>query len=119
MISTTAKYIYTVYKLKSVSVAAEKLYISQPALSRAIKKAESELGSPIFNRKTLPFSLTAEGKVYIENIEKILKIEQEAVEKIKDKEIRLKMAQYNLEKVKREYLSETVLKNLLEIYSEA
>lgn len=38
MLSTTAKYIYTVYKYKSVSLASEELYISQPALSRAIKK---------------------------------------------------------------------------------
>jgi hypothetical protein len=84
MLSTTAKYIYTVYRLKSVSLAAQELFISQPALSRAIKKAETELGAPIFNRKTLPFSLTAEGKLYIDAIEKILQIEKEAEEKIGD-----------------------------------
>ena len=43
----------------------------------------------------------------------------EAVEKIRDKEIRLNMASYNLEKVKKEYLSKTVLNRLLEIYGEA
>ena len=43
----------------------------------------------------------------------------EAVEEIKPYEKRLKMAQYNLDKVKREYLSETVLKKLLQIYREA
>lgn len=84
MLSTTAKYIYTVYKLKSVSLAAQDLYISQPALSRAIKKAETELGAPIFNRKTLPFSLTTEGKAYIDGIEKILRIEQDTLEKVND-----------------------------------
>ena len=40
----------------------------------------------------------------------------EAVEEIKPYEKRLKMAQYNLDKVKREYLSETVLKKLLQSY---
>lgn len=84
MLDNTAKYIYTVYRLKSVSLAAQELFISQPALSRAIKKAETELGSPIFNRKTLPFSLTAEGKVYIEAIEKMLQIERETAEKVSD-----------------------------------
>lgn len=84
MLSTTAKYIYTVYQLKSVSLAAQALFISQPALSRAIKKAEEALGVPIFNRKTLPFSLTAEGKLYIDAIEKILKIEKDATEKLSD-----------------------------------
>lgn len=84
MLSTTAKYIYTVYRLKSVSLAAQELFISQPALSRAIKKAETELGTPIFNRKTLPLSLTPEGKVYITAIEKMIQLEKEAEEKIGD-----------------------------------
>lgn len=84
MLETTARYIYTVYKLKSVSLAAQELFISQPALSRAIKKAEANLGAPIFNRKTLPFSLTAEGKVYIQAIEKVLQIERETAEKVSD-----------------------------------
>ena len=84
MLETNAKYIYTVYRLKSVSLAAQELYISQPALSRAIKKAEKELGIQIFNRKTIPLSVTAEGKLYIEAIEKILQIEKETEEKISD-----------------------------------
>lgn len=84
MLTKTARYIYTVYRLKSVSLAAKELYISQPALSRMIKKEESALGAPIFNRKTLPFSLTAEGKVYIDAIEKMLQIEKEKEEKLDD-----------------------------------
>ncbi len=84
MLSTTARYVYTVYRAKSVSLAAQELFISQPALSRAIKKAETELGAPIFNRKTLPFSLTPQGKLYIEAIEKALQLEKETVEKIND-----------------------------------
>jgi len=84
VLNTISKYIYTVYRLKSVSLAAQELYISQPALSRAIKKAEAEFGAPIFNRKTLPFSLTTEGKLYIDAIERMLQIEKEAVEKLND-----------------------------------
>lgn len=84
MISSTARYIYTVYRLKSVSLAAQELFISQPALSRAIRKAETELGAPIFNRKTLPFSLTAEGKAYIEGIEKIIQIERDTTDRVSD-----------------------------------
>lgn len=84
MLENTARYIYTVYRLKSVSQAAQELYLSQPALSRAIKNAEKALGYPIFNRKTHPFSLTPEGKVYIQSIEKMLEIEKEAAEKISD-----------------------------------
>lgn len=84
MIDITAKYIYEVYRCKSVSLAAKKLFLSQPALSTSIKKAERELGAPIFNRKTIPFSLTAEGKLYIEAIEKMMQLEQETKAQIQD-----------------------------------
>lgn len=43
---------------------------------------------------------------------------KEAVEKIKPQDTRQKMAQFNLDKVKREYLSESVLEKLLQIYRE-
>ena len=44
------KYIYEIYENQSFSKAAKKLYISQPALSSIIKKAEDELQLPIFDR---------------------------------------------------------------------
>lgn len=84
MLDTLSKYVYEVYRCKSVSVAAKKLYLSQPALSTAIKKAEEELGAPIFNRKTIPFTLTAEGKIYIDAIEKVLQLEQQTRDRIQD-----------------------------------
>ena len=77
MLDTLSRYVYEVYRCKSVSEASKKLFISQPALSASIKKAEEKLGYPIFNRSTLPFSLTPEGKVYVKGIEEILKIEEE------------------------------------------
>ena len=85
MLETITTYIYTVYRLKSFSLAAQELYMSQPALSRAIKKAELELGAPIFNRKTIPVSLTDEGKIYINTIEKMLQLEEDAIENIRDR----------------------------------
>ncbi len=84
MLDNLSKYVYEVYRCKSVSAAAKKLYLSQPALSTAIKKAEDELGAAIFNRKTIPFTLTAEGKIYIETIEKILLLEQQTHDRIQD-----------------------------------
>lgn len=84
MLDNTSKYIYEIYRQKSVSKAAKKLFISQPALSNTLKRVEEKLGAHIFNRKTHPFSLTAEGKVYIESIEKILSIEEATYGKIHD-----------------------------------
>ncbi len=84
MIDNLTKYVYEVYRSKSVSAAAKKLYVSQPALSASLKKAEQQLGVAIFNRKTVPFTLTPEGKVYISAIEKIMRIEEETAEQIRD-----------------------------------
>lgn len=47
---------------KSISQAAESLYISQQALSRCIANMESELGCAIFCRTVKGISLTEEGK---------------------------------------------------------
>lgn len=84
MLTTVARYVYKVYQTKNVSQAASELFISQPALSAAIKRAEEELGAPIFNRKTLPLTLTPEGKVYIEAIERMLAAEEQMNDRIRD-----------------------------------
>ncbi len=70
-------YVYAVYLNKSFSKAAEELYISQPALSAAIKKVEDEITLPIFDRSSNPVQLTTAGEYYIESIEKIMTIEKE------------------------------------------
>jgi len=67
--------IYEVYKEKSFSKAAQNLYISQPALSAAIKKIETRLGCCIFDRSSNPVQLTESGTEYIKSIEKIMDIE--------------------------------------------
>ena len=59
-------YIFNVYKEKSFSCAAKKLHISQSSLSTTVRKAEREIGAPIFNRKTTPIRLTAFGRKYIQ-----------------------------------------------------
>jgi len=67
--------IYEVYKEKSFSKAAHNLYISQPALSAAIKKIEKRLGCCIFDRSSNPVQLTEAGVEYVKAIEKIMDIE--------------------------------------------
>lgn len=70
------EYVYAVFEEKSFSKAAQKLYITQPALSTAIKKVEKKIGSPIFDRSTSPIGLTPGGEVYIEAIEKLFNLEE-------------------------------------------
>lgn len=70
-------YVYEVYKERSFSKAAENLYISQPALSAMIKKVESKVGMPLFDRSTTPIQMTDCGKRYIKTAEKIMDLEDE------------------------------------------
>lgn len=62
-------YVYSVYKERSFSKAAEALHISQPSLSATIQKIEEQVGAPIFDRSTRPISLTLFGAAYIQSIE--------------------------------------------------
>lgn len=69
------EYVYAVYKEKSFSKAAEKLFISQPSLSANVKRVEKNIGYPVFDRSTKPLGLTEPGKKYIEAIESILSVQ--------------------------------------------
>lgn len=80
---TVAKYAYEVYKKESFTKAAQALYISQPSLSAAISRLEKELGFYIFDRSSIPLSLTAEGRIYIESIEEMLEIENNMRKRIR------------------------------------
>lgn len=52
---------YTVAKCGSLTKAAEELYISQPAVSQAIKQLESQLGTTLFNRTHRGMELSVQG----------------------------------------------------------
>lgn len=71
------EYVYAVYQKKSFSKAAESLHVSQPALSTAIRKIESELQLQLFDRSSSPIELTPAGKYYIASIEKIMRVEED------------------------------------------
>ena len=69
------EYIYEVYKEKSFSKAAQNLYISQPALSAAIKKIENRIGCSIFDRRGKTVRLTDAGTEYIKAAETVMDLE--------------------------------------------
>ena len=64
-------YVLQIFKDGSLTRAAESLGISQPALSLGLNKLEKELGFKIFNRRTMPLRLTAEGQIYYDFIQRI------------------------------------------------
>ena len=78
------KYIYTVYETKSFSIAAEKLFISQPALSIAVRKEEEACGSVFFDRNSHPLKLTPAGELYIQKAKEMLQMENELKQQLAD-----------------------------------
>ena len=58
-------YIITISEIGSINRAAEKLYVSQPSLTSAIKELEKELGIVLFNRTGRGVTLTAEGADFL------------------------------------------------------
>ena len=60
---------YTVAKCRNISGAARELYISQPAISKAISKLEQSLGTTLFYRSSRGVSLTEPGEILFAQVE--------------------------------------------------
>lgn len=70
---------YTVAKCGSLTKAADELFISQPAVSQAIKQLEAQLGTSLFNRTHRGMELSLQGgKLIYKKIEEALKLIEEA-----------------------------------------
>lgn len=67
-------YVLAVAKEKSISKAAQKLFITQPSLSNAIKKIEEALGTKLFIRTNRGLKLTFSGERYCAIANDIIKI---------------------------------------------
>ncbi len=58
----------------SITSAAQKLFVTQQALSDTLKLVESELGFIIFNRSKTGVAPTPEGEIFLRNVNEILSI---------------------------------------------
>ncbi len=66
------RYFYTVAKLGHVTRAAEEIHIAQPALTKAIKQLEEELGVSLFRKQGRNVCLTPFGRYLQERLAPIL-----------------------------------------------
>ena len=62
------KIFYTVAKNKHITKSGEELFMTQPAISQAIKKLEQQLGGTLFLRSNKGIELTEEGKMLYQYI---------------------------------------------------
>ncbi len=66
------KYAVEVAACGSINRAAEKLYIDQPNLSRAIRELETSLGVTVFERSARGMRLTPDGEIFLQYAKSIL-----------------------------------------------
>lgn len=78
------KYFHTVCLYKTISAAAEVLYITQPALSNAIKELEKEFGVTLFERRHKGMILTQAGEEFYKKSKEILSHTEQLVLSMRD-----------------------------------
>ena len=78
------EYILTIAEEKNLSRAADRLFLTQSALSQQLSKLEAEGLPPLFTRHKGEMQLTDAGKIYINGARSILKIKGDAQEALKD-----------------------------------
>ncbi len=78
------EYFQMASRLKNITRAAQRLRVSQPNITVAIKKLEAELGVQLFDRSQKQLTLTPEGNVFLKRIELALHNIDEAILEVND-----------------------------------
>ena len=66
------EYFLMVSRVNSFTRAAERLYVSQPAVTNAVRSLEDELGIQLFDRSQKQALLTTEGQIFFAHVEQIM-----------------------------------------------
>lgn len=77
-------YFRKVAETKSISRAAEELFITQPAVSKQVRALEDELGERLFDRIGKKVFLTKTGQVLLVHADRILRSVEEAKTAVRD-----------------------------------
>src|SRR3977135_3700831 len=77
------RYFLAVGEALNFTKAAAQLRVAQPALSRQVQDLEDEIGVDLLRRSPRGVTLTAEGKLFLEEVRELLKRADESVEKVR------------------------------------
>src|SRR5467141_2240982 len=77
------RYFLAVGEALNFTKAAAQLRVAQPALSRQVQDLEDEIGVDLLRRSPRGVTLTAEGKLFLEEVRELLKQADESVEKVR------------------------------------
>jgi len=77
------RYFLAVGEALNFTKASAQLRVAQPALSRQMQDLEDEIGVDLLRRSPRGVTLTAEGKLFLEEVRELLKRADESVEKVR------------------------------------
>jgi len=77
------RYFVAVAEALNFTKASARLRVAQPALSRQMTDLEDEIGVDLMKRSPRGVTLTAEGKLFLEEVRELLKGADESVEKVR------------------------------------
>src|SRR5467141_535903 len=77
------RYFVAVAEALNFTKASARLRVAQPALSRQMTDLEDEIGVDLMKRSPRGVTLTAEGKLFLEEVRELLKRADESVEKVR------------------------------------
>jgi DNA-binding transcriptional LysR family regulator len=77
------RYFLAVGDAGNLTKAAARLRVAQPALSRQIHDLEDEIGVALLRRSRRGVTLTAEGKLFLEEVRELLRRADESVERVR------------------------------------
>lgn len=80
---TQLEYFCTAVECQSITAAAKKLYVTQPAISGAIRELEKEFSVSLFSHARNKMTLTDEGRIFYERSEQLLR-EVESAKQLSD-----------------------------------
>src|SRR5436190_6844919 len=75
------RYFVAVAEALNFTKASARLRVAQPALSRQMTDLEDEIGVDLMKRSPRGVTLTAEGKLFLDEVRELLKRADESVEK--------------------------------------
>ncbi len=76
------EYLVIIEEERNLSRAAERIHISQSALSQNLFKIETELGAPLFLRERKRWTPTEVGRSYLAGARELIRIKKETYEKL-------------------------------------
>src|SRR5712692_5833082 len=77
------RYFLAVGEALNFTRAAAQLRVAQPALSRQVQDLEDDIGVNLLRRSPRGVTLTAEGKLFLEEVRELLKRADESMEKVR------------------------------------